>query len=35
MLAGGDANYRGGLLATPVTVTTGSAAQTLTLPVVG
>ena len=35
MLAGGDANYRGGLLATPVTVTTGSAAQALTLPVVG
>lgn len=35
VLAGGDANYRGGLLATPVTVTTGSAAQQLSLPVAG
>jgi hypothetical protein len=34
MLAGGDVNYRGGVLATPVAVTTGSAAQSLVLPVV-
>jgi len=33
-LAGGDTNYRGGQLATPVTVTTGSTGQVLTLPVV-
>jgi predicted acyl esterase len=32
-LAGGDTNYRGGQLATPVTVTTGSLSQVLTLPV--
>ena len=32
-LAGGDTNYRGGLLATPVTVSTGSSDQVLTLPV--
>jgi X-Pro dipeptidyl-peptidase (S15 family)/X-Pro dipeptidyl-peptidase C-terminal non-catalytic domain len=32
-LAGGDTNYRGGQLAIPVTVTTGSTAQVLTLPV--
>lgn len=32
-LAGGDANYRGGLVATPVTVSTGSSSQVLTLPV--
>ena len=35
MLAGSDANYRGGLVPTAVTVATGSAAQALTLPVVG
>lgn len=35
MLAGGDLNYRGGLVATVVSVTTGSPAQLLTLPVVG
>jgi ABC-2 type transport system ATP-binding protein len=35
MLAGGDVNYRGGLVATPVGVTTGSAAQQLSLPTVG
>jgi ABC-2 type transport system ATP-binding protein len=34
MLAGGDVNYRGGLVATPVAVTTGSAGQSLVLPVV-
>ena len=34
-VAGGDTNYRGGLTATPVTVSTGSTAQRLTLPVVG
>lgn len=33
-LAGGDTNYRGGLVATPVTVSTGSSSQVLTLPVV-
>ena len=33
-LAGGDTNYRGGQLATPVTVSTGSTDQVLTLPVV-
>ncbi|HEX8092516.1 CocE/NonD family hydrolase, partial [Jatrophihabitans sp.] len=32
-LAGGDTNYRGGQLATPVTVSTGSTSQVLTLPV--
>lgn len=32
-LAGGDTNYRGGQLATPVTVSTGSSDQVLTLPV--
>lgn len=32
-LAGGDTNYRGGQLATPVTVRTGSTGQVLTLPV--
>jgi len=35
MLTGGDVNYRGGLVATPVTVTTGSAGQQLSLPTVG
>jgi ABC-2 type transport system ATP-binding protein len=35
VLAGGDLNYRGGLAATPVTVTTGSAGQLLSLPIVG
>ena len=35
MLAGGDLNYRGGLTPTPVTVSSGSAGQALTLPVVG
>ena len=34
VLAGGDPNYRGGVAAFPVTVTTGSAAQVLTLPTV-
>ena len=34
VLAGGDVNYRGGLVPTPVTVA-GGATQTLTLPVVG
>jgi ABC-2 type transport system ATP-binding protein len=34
-LAGGDSNYRGGQVSTPVTVTTGSTEQVLTLPVVG
>ncbi|HEV7204206.1 MAG TPA: CocE/NonD family hydrolase [Jatrophihabitans sp.] len=33
-LAGGDPNYRGGAVATPVVVTTGSTAQVLSLPVV-
>jgi ABC-2 type transport system ATP-binding protein len=32
-LAGGDANHRGGQLAAPVTVSTGSSGQVLTLPV--
>jgi hypothetical protein len=31
MVAGGDANYRGGLAGAPVTISTG----TLTLPAVG
>jgi ABC-2 type transport system ATP-binding protein len=35
MLAGGDVNYRGGLVATPVTVTTGATGQQLSLPTVG
>ena len=35
MLAGGDVNYRGGLVATPVTVTTGSSGQQFSLPTVG
>jgi X-Pro dipeptidyl-peptidase (S15 family)/X-Pro dipeptidyl-peptidase C-terminal non-catalytic domain/Prolyl oligopeptidase family len=35
LLAGGDPNYRGGLVATPVTVATGSAGQLLSLPTVG
>lgn len=35
MLAGGDLNYRGGLTPTVVSVTTGPAGQTLTLPTVG
>jgi hypothetical protein len=34
-VAGGDTNYRAGLTANPVTIDTGSAAQRLTLPVVG
>jgi predicted acyl esterase len=34
-LAGGDSNYRGGQLATEVTVSTGSTGQVLTLPVLG
>ncbi|MFI5430013.1 CocE/NonD family hydrolase [Aeromicrobium sp. UC242_57] len=34
VVAGGSTNYRGGLTAHPVQVTTGSAAQALTLPVV-
>ncbi|NKQ52500.1 ABC transporter ATP-binding protein [Amycolatopsis sp. K13G38] len=34
MLASGDLNYRAGLAATPVTVTTGSSDQVLTLPTV-
>lgn len=33
-LSGGDTNYRAGLTPTPVTITTGSTAQRLTLPVV-
>jgi len=33
-LAGGDANYRGGLVGGPVSVSTGSSGQSLTLPVV-
>ncbi len=32
-LAGGDTNYRGGQVAMPVTISTGSAGQVLTLPV--
>jgi predicted acyl esterase len=32
-LAGGDLNYRGGVSATPVTISTGSAGQLLSLPV--
>jgi ABC-2 type transport system ATP-binding protein len=35
VVVGGSVNYRGGLVATPVTVTTGSADQVLTLPVTG
>ncbi|MFN2519270.1 MAG: CocE/NonD family hydrolase C-terminal non-catalytic domain-containing protein [Jatrophihabitantaceae bacterium] len=35
MLAGGDANYRGGQTPTPVSVSSGSTAQALTLPVLG
>ena len=35
VLAGGDVNYRGGLVPTPVSVTTGSVTQLLTLPTVG
>jgi predicted acyl esterase len=35
VLASGDLNYRGGLATAPVTVTAGSTAQVLTLPVVG
>ena len=34
-LAGGDPNYRGGLTPTPVTISTGSSGQLLSLPVVG
>lgn len=34
VVAGGSTNYRGGLEPTPVTITTGSASQVLTLPVV-
>jgi hypothetical protein len=34
VLASGDINYRGGELATPVVITTGSDGQVLTLPVV-
>ena len=34
VVASGSTNYRGGLTATPVTITTGTAAQALTLPVV-
>ena len=34
VLAGGDTNYRSGQVATPVTVSTGSSGQVLTLPVV-
>ena len=34
VVAGGSTNYRGGLTANPVTITTGSTAQALTLPVV-
>lgn len=33
-VAGGSTNYRGGLTSNPVTITTGSAGQALTLPVV-
>ncbi len=35
VVAGGDTNYRGGLTPTPVTITSGSSSQVLTLPVVG
>jgi predicted acyl esterase len=35
MLAGGDLNYRGGMTPTAVSVSTGSAGQALTLPIVG
>jgi ABC-2 type transport system ATP-binding protein len=35
VLAAGDLNYRGGLVASPVVITTGSTSQVLTLPVVG
>ncbi|MGA8988637.1 CocE/NonD family hydrolase [Aeromicrobium sp.] len=34
VIAGGSTNYRGGLTANPVTITTGSPSQALTLPVV-
>jgi fermentation-respiration switch protein FrsA (DUF1100 family) len=34
VIAGGSTNYRGGLTANPVTITTGSTGQVLTLPVV-
>jgi ABC-2 type transport system ATP-binding protein len=34
VVAGGSTNYRGGLTANPVSITTGSSAQVLTLPVV-
>ncbi|MEH3034120.1 MAG: prolyl oligopeptidase family serine peptidase [Aeromicrobium erythreum] len=34
VVAGGSTNYRGGTLPTPVTITTGSSAQVLRLPVV-
>jgi ABC-2 type transport system ATP-binding protein len=34
VVAGGSVNYRGGLVPAPVTVTTGSASQVLTLPLV-
>ena len=34
VVAGGSTNYRGGLTANPVSITTGSSAQALTLPVV-
>lgn len=34
-LAGGDPNYRGGLTPTPVTISTGSSGQWLSLPVLG
>jgi ABC-2 type transport system ATP-binding protein len=32
VVAGGSVNYRGGLTATPVTISTGSRSQRLTLP---
>ncbi|GMA23139.1 hypothetical protein GCM10025864_08980 [Luteimicrobium album] len=35
VVAAGSANYRGGLFANLVTVTTGTTSQSLTLPVVG
>jgi len=35
VIAGGDLNYRGGLVSTPVEITTGNTGQVLTLPVVG
>ncbi|HET8560287.1 MAG TPA: CocE/NonD family hydrolase [Marmoricola sp.] len=35
VVAGGSVNYRGGLAATPVTVSTGTAGQVLTLPTTG